>query len=93
MNALIGQEAKANRALFQPGRPEGTDDGGRKDGGDFASTGAGAHLCRRCKFEVSHDGSRESKPPGMVGLILRKGWQRRAINYLAKIKMQVSLAL
>jgi hypothetical protein len=38
MNALIGQEAKANRALFQPGRPEGTDDGGRKDGGDFAST-------------------------------------------------------
>lgn len=59
MNALVGQEAKANFSLFWLVRDERADDGGRKDGGDFASTGAGAHLRRRCKFEVLHDGSGE----------------------------------
>ncbi len=40
MNALVGQEAKANCSLFWLIRDEGADDGGRKDGGDFASTAA-----------------------------------------------------
>jgi hypothetical protein len=93
MNALVGKEAKANCSLFWRIRDEGPDDGSRKDGGDFASAGAGAHLRGRRQFEVLHDGSEELQPSGMVGLILRKGWQRRAINYLAKIKMQASLAL
>lgn len=44
MNALVGQEAKANFSLFWLIRSKGADDGSRKDGGDFASTGAGAHL-------------------------------------------------
>lgn len=43
MNALLGQEAKANCSLFRLIRDKGADDGSRKDGGDFASTGAGAH--------------------------------------------------
>ncbi len=59
MNALVGQEAKANFSLFWLVRDERADDGGRKDGGDFASTGAGGHLRGRCKFEVLHDGSGE----------------------------------
>lgn len=80
MNALVGQEAKANFSLFWLIRSKGADDGSRKDGGDFASTGAGAHLCRRCKFEVSHDGSRESKPPGMMCADFRSGSQRRSIG-------------
>ena len=44
MNALVGQEAKANCSLFRPVRDKGADDGRRKDGDDFASTGAGSHL-------------------------------------------------
>ena len=44
MNALVGKEAKANCSLFWRIRDEGPDDGSRKDGGDFASAGAGAHL-------------------------------------------------
>lgn len=84
MNALVGKEAKANCSLFWRIRDEGPDDGSRKDGGDFASAGAGAHLRGRRQFEVLHDGSEELQPSGMVGLILRKGWQRRAINGLAK---------
>ena len=59
MNALVGQEDKSFCSLFWIVCDEGADDGGRKDGGDFASTGAGAHLPRRCKFEVLHDGSGE----------------------------------
>ena len=54
MNALVGQEAKANFSLFWLIRSKGADDGSRKDGGDFASTGAGAHPRRRCEFEVLH---------------------------------------
>ena len=59
MNALVGQKAKANFSVSRLLRAEGSDDGGREDGGDFASTGAGGHLCRRCEFEVLHDGSKE----------------------------------
>jgi len=59
MNALVGQEAKANFSLFWLVRDERADDGGRKDGGDFSSTGAGAHLRGRCEFGVLHDGSGE----------------------------------
>ena len=59
MNALVGQEAKANFSLFWRLCDSGADDGGRKDGGNFASTGAGGHLRGRCKFEVFHDGSGE----------------------------------
>lgn len=44
MNALVGQEAKANFSLFWRFCDDGADDGGRKDGGDFASAGAGGHL-------------------------------------------------
>ncbi len=47
MNALVGQEAKANFSLFWLIRSKGADDGSRKDGGDFANTGAGAHLADR----------------------------------------------
>ena len=38
MNALVGQEAKANFSLFWRFCDDGADDGGRKDGGDFAAT-------------------------------------------------------
>ena len=44
MNALVGQEAKANFSLSWLVRDERADDGGRKDGGDFTSAGAGGHL-------------------------------------------------
>nr|DAJ92809.1 MAG TPA: hypothetical protein [Caudoviricetes sp.] len=59
MNALLGQEAKANCSLFRLIRDKGADDGSRKDGGDFASAGAGTHRRGRCEFEVLHDGSGE----------------------------------
>jgi len=80
LQGLLGQEAKANCSLFWLIRDEGADDGGRKDGGDFASTGAGAHLRGRCEFEVLHDGSEELQPSGIVSLIFRSGWQRRVIK-------------
>ena len=80
MNALVGQEAKANFSLFGGLRNLGADDGGRKDGGDFASTGAGAHLRGRCEFEVLHDGSEELQPSEIVSLIVRSGWQFRVIG-------------
>ena len=80
MNALVGQEAKANFSLFWFIRSKGADDGSRKDGGDFASTGAGAHLRGRCEFEVLHDGSEELQPSEIVSLIVRSGWQFRVIG-------------
>lgn len=64
MNALVGQEAKANFSPFPALRELGADEGGRKDGGDFASAGTGGHLRGRCKFEVLHDGSEELQPSG-----------------------------
>ena len=64
--------------LATDGTPlDGDADG--EDGGDFASTGAGAHLRGRCEFEVLHDGSEELQPSGIVSLIFRSGWQRRVI--------------
>ena len=80
MNALVGQEAKANFSLFGLIRSKGADDGSRKDGGDFASTGAGAHLLGRCEFDVLHDGSEELQPSEIVSLIVRSGWQFRVIG-------------
>lgn len=59
MNALVGQEAKANCSLFWLDCDEGADNGGRKDGSDFASAGAGGHLRGRSEFDVLHDGSGE----------------------------------
>ncbi len=44
MNALVGQEAKANFSLFWCFCDDGADDGSRKDRGDFTSAGAGGHL-------------------------------------------------
>jgi len=48
MNALVGQEAKAFccriGSLFWGFCDSSADDGGRKDGGDFSSSGAGGHL-------------------------------------------------
>ena len=44
MNALVGQEAKSNFSLYWLGGGECADDGGRKDGSDFTSSGAGGHL-------------------------------------------------
>ena len=79
MNALVGQEAKANFSLFWFIRSKGADDGSRKDGGDFASTGAGAHLWGRCEFEVLHDGSGELQPSWIICLIFSTGWQRRVM--------------
>ena len=80
MNALVGQEAKANCSLFWLGGDEGADDGGRKDGGDFACAGAGGHLRGRGEFEVLHDGSEELQPSEIVSLIVRSGWQFRVIG-------------
>jgi len=80
MNALVGQEAKANCSLFRLIRDERADDGRRKDGGDFASTGAGGHLRGRCEFEVLHDGSEELQPSQMMCAMFRSGWQFRAIE-------------
>ena len=80
MNALVGQEAKANFSGFLLICDEGADDGSRKDGGDFASTGAGAHLRGRCEFDVLHDGSEELQPSEIVSLIVRSGWQFRVIG-------------
>ena len=57
MNALVGHKAKVNFCLIWLWGGDSADDGAREDGGDFTSTGAGAHLGRRGKFEVLHDGS------------------------------------
>jgi hypothetical protein len=59
MNALVRQEAKANFSLFLLVSNKCANDDGRKDGGNFTSTGAGAHLQGRGKFDVVHDGSGE----------------------------------
>jgi len=80
MNALVGQEAKANFSLFGRFCDSGADDGGRKDGSDFTSAGTGGHLRGRCKFEVLHDGSEELQPSWIVSLIFRSGWQFRVIG-------------
>jgi len=79
MNALVGQEAKANFSLFWRFCDDGADDGGRKDGGDFTSAGAGGHLRGRCEFEVLHDGSEELQPFQMMCAMFRSGWQFRVI--------------
>lgn len=89
MNALVGQEAKANFALFLPIRSKGADDGRREDASDFSSTGGGLHPRGIWKFEVLHDGSRESKPSVMVREAVRNGWQRIAMRlYLANLVSQ-----
>ena len=44
MNALVGQEAKANFSLFWRFCDDGADDGGGNDGGDLAGARAGWHL-------------------------------------------------
>ncbi|MEZ2163043.1 hypothetical protein V3O23_04180 [Stenotrophomonas maltophilia] len=80
MNALVGQEAKAIGSLVWLIGNKCANDGGREDGGDFASAGAGGHLGRRCKFEVFHDGSGELQPSWIVSLIFRSGWQFRVIG-------------
>lgn len=41
MNALVGQKAKSNGSLFWLFRNEAADNGGRKDGSDFACACAG----------------------------------------------------
>lgn len=79
MNALVGQEAKANFSLLWCFCDDGADDGGRKDGGDFTSAGAGGHLRGRCEFEVLHDGSEELQPSQMMCAMFRSGWQFRVI--------------
>ena len=76
MNALVGQEAKANFSLSWLVRDERADDGGRKDGGDFTSAGAGGHLRGRYEFEVLHDGSEELQPSQILSLIFRSKSQR-----------------
>ena len=93
MNALVGQEAKANFSLFWLIRSKGADDGSRKDGGDFASTGAGAHLRGRCEFEVLHDSSTELKPSRIMCLIFRTGWQLRVMGSNRLIFSGLGLAL
>lgn len=56
MNALVGQKAKASCSLLWLIRTKGTNDGCRKDGSDFASTGAGGHTFRRRKYAIFHEG-------------------------------------
>jgi len=92
MNALVGQEAKANFSLFWLFCDDDADDGGRKDGGDFACAGGGRHLCRRGEFEVCHDGSKELQWSGILSVNLRRGWQRRANQIHAMTKRQDVLA-
>jgi hypothetical protein len=82
MNALVGQEAKANFSLFWRFCDDGADDGGRKDGGDFTRAGAGGHLRGRCEFEVLHDGSEELQPSQMMCAMFRSGWQFRVIGLI-----------
>ena len=79
MNALVGQEAKANFSLFWLFCDVGAGDGCRKDGGDFTCAGGGRHLCRRGEFEVCHDGWKELQPSRILSVNLRTGWQRRVI--------------
>jgi len=89
MNALVGQEAKVNRTLCWRLGGRAADDGCRKDASDLSSTGGGLHLRGRWKFEVLHDGSRESKPSVMVREAVRNGWQRIAMRlYLANLVSQ-----
>ena len=93
MNALVGQEAKANFSLFGLIRSKGADDGSRKDGGDFASTGAGAHLRGRCEFDVLHDGSEELQPSWIICPIFSTRWQRRAMAGNRQIYFWAGFAL
>jgi hypothetical protein len=59
MNALVGQEAKANFSVSRLVCDVRADDGGREDGRDFTRSGAGGHLGWGWQFEVLHDGSGE----------------------------------
>lgn len=59
MNALVGQEAKANFYPLRRVGERGADDGGSKDGGDFRRAGSGVHLGGGWQFEVLQDGSKE----------------------------------
>lgn len=93
MNALVGQEAKSNCSLFWLIRDECANDGGRKDGGDFASAGAGGHLRGRCEFEVLHDSSTELKPSRIMCLMFRTGWQLRVMASNRLIFSGLALAL
>ena len=66
MNALVGQKAKANCSLLWLIRNDGANDGCRKDGGNFASTGAGRHTFRRRKFAIFHEGLSGIELPTIV---------------------------
>ena len=81
MNALVGQEAKANfSVLAHPRRRCGR---WRPQGWwRFHQHGRWRTSPGRCEFEVLHDGSEELQPSGMVSLIFRSGWQRRVIERL-----------
>ena len=93
MNALVGQEAKSNCSLFWLIRDERANNGGRKDGGDFASAGAGGHLRGRCEFEVLHDGSEELQPSWIICPIFSTRWQRRAMAGNRQIYFWAGFAL
>lgn len=57
MNALLGQEAKANGGLGRDGRGQGgvkALDGVGEEGGDFSGALAGAHQLGRGSFD-GHD--------------------------------------
>ncbi len=66
MNALVGQEAKANFSLFWLTRDECADDGGRKDGGDLSGAGGRGHGLGRRQLRWVHD--------GLKGFENRHGW-------------------
>ena len=51
MDALVGQEAKANFALWLVCCQDGADDGGREDGRDLGGAGAGGDLGGRGECE------------------------------------------
>ena len=57
MNALVGQEAKANGALRDFRRSEGAHKGRREDGGDLRRAGSRGHFGRGWQFEGRHGSS------------------------------------
>jgi hypothetical protein len=74
MNALLGQEAKTNRALCGFRRNKGTGDGCRKDGGEFRRAGGGSHSGGGWQFDGRHGGSGQCNcPPSWAGTSERDG--------------------
>ena len=62
MNALVGQEAKANRTLCGFRRNEGADDGRREDGCDLRRAGGRGHFGWGWQFDGRHGSTGNCNP-------------------------------